>query len=99
MADGKAANGPVLHSLSMIQDNVHHPVSDPRAADILRKKPEQEDFVRVNVAPLGEWKGSQSCVSCVLALHSTLGEWSGGIPWAQICSVLFERVSNPYSLA
>ncbi|CAI5504163.1 unnamed protein product [Closterium sp. Naga37s-1] len=34
-----------------VQDSIHHPVSDPGTADRLRKAPEVEDYVRLNLYP------------------------------------------------
>ncbi|CAI5511204.1 unnamed protein product [Closterium sp. Naga37s-1] len=36
-----------------VQDSIHHPVSDPGTADRLRKAPEVEDYVRLNLYPQG----------------------------------------------
>ena len=40
-------------SLTNLQDSLHLGAANPIAADFLRKAPEQETFVRLNVAPLG----------------------------------------------
>ncbi|CAI5469553.1 unnamed protein product [Closterium sp. Yama58-4] len=34
-----------------VQDSIHHPVSDPGTADRLRKAPEVEEYVRLNLYP------------------------------------------------
>lgn len=46
-------SSPIIRSHSIAGDlhNIHAP--DPVAADILRKEPEQETYVKLNVAPIG----------------------------------------------
>lgn len=50
-ADKSAANLIRSHSIAGDLHGIHAP--DPVAADILRKEPEQETYVKLNVSPIG----------------------------------------------
>lgn len=48
-----------------VPDSIHHPVSDPGTADRLRKAPEVEEYVRLNLAPI-DMPSSEDVEVCLM---------------------------------
>jgi len=78
------------HSISGDLHGIHGP--DPVAADILRKEPEQETYVKLNVAPIGTSSvPTSSPFPLVHVLHTAL---NGHLSSLKECMVGFTRCSD-----